>query len=206
MNVEMWENPATQRNVAQLRADGITICGPASGAQACGETGFGRMLEAHELVDDVISFFQPKLLAGKSVLLTAGPTFEPIDPVRGVTNLSSGKTGFALARAARDAGAQVTLVAGPTALVTPRGVKRIDVTTAREMMSAVMEQLPADVFISVAAVADWHVSNPNASKIKKSASATPPALQLNRTPTSSRLLPHFRQRLTALASQPKATM
>ncbi len=182
MNVEMWENPATQRNVAQLRADGITICGPASGAQACGETGFGRMLEAHELVEDVISFFQPKLLAGKSVLLTAGPTFEPIDPVRGVTNLSSGKTGFALARAARDAGAQVTLVAGPTALVTPRGVKRIDVTTAREMMSAVMEQLPADVFISVAAVADWHVSNPNASKIKKSASATPPALQFEPNP------------------------
>ena len=182
MNVEMWENPATQRNVAQLRADGITICGPASGAQACGETGFGRMLEAHELLEDVISFFQPKLLAGKSVLLTAGPTFEPIDPVRGVTNLSSGKTGFALARAARDAGAQVTLVAGPTALVTPRGVKRIDVTTAREMMSAVMEQLPADVFISVAAVADWHVSNPNASKIKKSASATPPALQFEPNP------------------------
>ena len=182
MNVEMWENPATQRNVAQLRADGITICGPASGAQACGETGFGRMLEAHELVEDVISFFQPKLLAGKSVLLTAGPTFEPIDPVRGVTNLSSGKTGFALARAARDAGAQVTLVAGPTALVTPRGVKRIDVTTAREMMSAVMEQLPADVFISVAAVADWHVSNPNASKIKKSSSATPPALQFEPNP------------------------
>jgi phosphopantothenoylcysteine decarboxylase/phosphopantothenate--cysteine ligase len=182
MNVEMWENPATQRNVAQLRADGITICGPASGAQACGETGFGRMLEAHELVEDVISFFQPKLLAGKSVLLTAGPTFEPIDPVRGVTNLSSGKTGFALARAARDAGAQVTLVAGPTALVTPRGVKRIDITTAREMMSAVMEQLPADVFISVAAVADWHVSNPNASKIKKSASATPPALQFEPNP------------------------
>jgi phosphopantothenoylcysteine decarboxylase/phosphopantothenate--cysteine ligase len=182
MNVEMWDNPATQRNIAQLQADGITLCGPASGGQACGETGFGRMLEPHELLEDVISFFQPKLLAGKKVLLTAGPTFEPIDPVRGITNLSSGKTGFAMARAARDAGAQVTLVAGPTALVAPRGVKRIDVTTAREMMSAVMEQLPSDVFISVAAVADWHVSNPSASKIKKSASATPPALQFGPNP------------------------
>jgi phosphopantothenoylcysteine decarboxylase/phosphopantothenate--cysteine ligase len=182
MNVEMWDNPATQRNIAQLRADGITLCGPASGAQACGETGFGRMLEAHELLDDLISFFQPKLLAGKKVLITAGPTFEPIDPVRGVTNLSSGKTGFATARAARDAGAQVTLVAGPTALSTPRGVKRIDVTTAREMMRAVMDQLPTDVFISVAAVADWHISNPSASKIKKGAGATPPTLQFGPNP------------------------
>ena len=182
MNVEMWENPATQRNVAQLHADGITLCGPASGAQACGETGFGRMLEANELLDDVISFFQQKLLAGRRVLLTAGPTFEPIDPVRGITNLSSGKTGFALARAARDAGAQVTLVAGPTTLATPRGVKRIDVTTAREMMSAVMDQMPTDVFISVAAVADWHVSNPSGSKIKKGASTTPPTLQFGSNP------------------------
>ena len=182
MNVEMWDNPATQRNIAQLRADGIVICGPASGAQACGETGLGRMLEAHELLDDIISFFQPKLLAGKKVLLTAGPTFEPIDPVRGITNLSSGKTGFAIARAARDAGAQVTLIAGPTALPTPRGVQRIDVTTAREMMSAVMDQLPTDVFISVAAVADWHVSNQSASKIKKSPNATPPALQFAANP------------------------
>ena len=182
MNVEMWDNPATQRNVAQLRADGVTICGPTSGAQACGETGLGRMLEAHELLEDVISFFQPKLLAGKKVLLTAGPTFEPIDPVRGLTNLSSGKTGFALTRAARDAGAQVTLIAGPTALATPRGVKRIDVTTAREMMNAVMDQLPADVFISVAAVADWHVTNPSANKIKKSASATPPVMQFAANP------------------------
>ena len=182
MNVEMWDNPATQRNVAQLRADGIILCGPASGAQACGETGYGRMLEAHELLDDVISFFQPKSLAGRKVLLTAGPTFEPIDPVRGVTNLSSGKTGFALARAARDAGAQVTLVAGPTTLATPRGVKRIDVTTAREMMSAVMNQLPTDVFISVAAVADWHVSNVSVSKIKKGSSTTPPTLQFGSNP------------------------
>ncbi|HYM46995.1 MAG TPA: bifunctional phosphopantothenoylcysteine decarboxylase/phosphopantothenate--cysteine ligase CoaBC, partial [Burkholderiaceae bacterium] len=182
MNVEMWDNPATQRNIAQLRADGIVMLGPASGAQACGETGFGRMLEAHELLDDIIAFVQPKTLTGRKVLLTAGPTFEPIDPVRGITNLSSGKTGFAIARAARDAGGQVTLIAGPTALTTPRGVQRIDVTTAREMMSAVMRNLPADVFISVAAVADWHVSNQSASKIKKSAAAPPPALQFAPNP------------------------
>ena len=182
MNVEMWVNPATQRNVAQLRSDGIVILGPTSGAQACGETGFGRMLEAHELLDDIISFFQPKLLAGRKALVTAGPTFEPIDPVRGITNLSSGKTGFAIARAARDAGAQVVLVAGPTALATPRGVERIDVTTAREMMKAVMNHLPADIFVSVAAVADWHVNNQSTSKIKKNASATPPTLHFAPNP------------------------
>ncbi len=182
MNVEMWVNPTTQRNVAQLRSDGIVILGPTSGAQACGETGFGRMLEAHELLDDIISFFQPKLLAGRKALVTAGPTFEPIDPVRGITNLSSGKTGFAIARAARDAGAQVVLVAGPTALATPRGVERIDVTTAREMMKAVMNHLPADIFVSVAAVADWHVNNQSTSKIKKNASATPPTLHFAPNP------------------------
>lgn len=182
MNVEMWDNPATQRNIAQLRADGVVILGPASGAQACGETGFGRMLEPHELLDDIVSFFQPKTLAGKKVLLTAGPTFEPIDPVRGITNLSSGKTGFAIARAARDAGAQVTLIAGPTALATPRGVQRVDVTTAREMMEAVVGNLPVDVFISVAAVADWNISNPSRSKIKKDGSATPPTLKFAPNP------------------------
>ncbi len=182
MNVEMWDNPATQRNVAQLRADGIEILGPASGAQACGETGLGRMLEPHELLEDIVAFFQPKTLAGKTVLLTAGPTFEPIDPVRGVTNLSSGKTGFALARAARDAGAHVTLVSGPTALATPRNVQRVEVTTGQQMMDAVLSQLPADVFIAVAAVADWNVSNPSTSKIKKTASSTPPELRFALNP------------------------
>jgi phosphopantothenoylcysteine decarboxylase / phosphopantothenate---cysteine ligase len=177
MNVEMWENPATQRNVAQLTADGITLLGPAQGAQACGESGYGRMLEAGQLLEDVVSFFQPKLLAGKRVLLTAGPTFEAIDPVRGITNLSSGKTGFALARAARDAGADVTLVSGPAALPTPRGVRRIDVTSAGEMHDAVMGALPADVFIAVAAVADWRIANPSEQKIKKNGRQAPPALQ-----------------------------
>ena len=182
MNVEMWENPATQRNVSQLRADGIEIFGPASGAQACGETGLGRMLEAHEILDDIIAVFQPKTLTGKKVLVTAGPTFEPIDPVRGISNLSSGKTGFAVARAAREAGADVTLIAGPTSLATPRAVRRINVTTAREMMNTVTSHLPADVFISVAAVADWHVSNAAAKKIKKSAGQAPPTLQLAPNP------------------------
>jgi phosphopantothenoylcysteine decarboxylase/phosphopantothenate--cysteine ligase len=176
MNVEMWENPATQRNVAQLRADGVVMLGPAQGEQACGETGYGRMLEADELLEDIVAFFQPKVLAGKRLLLTAGPTFEAIDPVRGITNLSSGKTGFALAQAARDAGADVTLVAGPTALATPRGVRRVDVTSAGEMHDAVMRALPVDVFVGVAAVADWRVANPRDRKIKKDGKATPPEL------------------------------
>ena len=177
MNVEMWENPATQRNASQLRADGIALLGPAQGAQACGETGYGRMLEPADLLEDIVAFFQPKVLAGRRMLLTAGPTFEAIDPVRGITNLSSGKTGFALARAARDAGAAVTLIAGPTSLTTPRGVKRVDVSSASEMHDAVMRGLPVDVFVGVAAVADWRVANPSDRKIKKNAKATPPALQ-----------------------------
>jgi phosphopantothenoylcysteine decarboxylase/phosphopantothenate--cysteine ligase len=183
MNVEMWNNPATQRNVAAIRADGIEILGPASGSQACGETGAGRMLEAHELLEDLVAFFQPKRLAGRRVLITAGPTFEPIDPVRGITNLSSGKMGFALARAAREAGAKVTLVAGPSALPTPRGVRRIDVLTAREMFDAVMGYANrAEVFIAVAAVADWRVANASAQKLKKDAHATPPSLQFEPNP------------------------
>jgi phosphopantothenoylcysteine decarboxylase/phosphopantothenate--cysteine ligase len=182
MNVEMWENPATRRNVAQLVADGITVLGPAAGDQACGEVGMGRMLEPAELLEDIIAFFQPKRLAGKRVLLTAGPTFEPIDPVRGITNLSSGKTGFALARAAAQAGADVTLVAGPTTLATPRHVRRVDVRTAREMHDAVHAALPADIFIAVAAVADWHVANASASKLKKQAAGGTPQLQFGLNP------------------------
>ena len=182
MNVEMWENPATRRNAAQLRADDVMLLGPAQGAQACGETGYGRMLEPAELLEDIVAFFQPKVLAGKRVLLTAGPTFEAIDPVRGITNLSSGKTGFALARAARDAGADVVLVAGPTSLATPRGVKRIDATSAADMHRAVLGALPADVFIGVAAVADWRVANPSDRKIKKDEQAAPPMLKFDRNP------------------------
>ena len=168
MNREMWAHPATQRNFAQLAADGATVLGPASGDQACGEIGDGRMLEPEELLADVVAFFQPKLLAGRRVLVTAGPTFEPIDPVRGLTNRSSGKMGFAIARAAAEAGADVTVVAGPVALETPRRVRRIDVTTAVEMHQAVMAEVAAcDVFVATAAVADWRVAAVAKDKIKK---------------------------------------
>jgi len=168
MNVEMWSNPATQRNVATLRGDGVLIAGPAAGDQACGETGLGRMLEAEELLDLIQAFFAPKALEGRRVVVTAGPTEEPIDPVRVITNSSSGKMGFAVARAARDAGAQVTLVAGPVSLPTPAGVTRVDVRTAEQMFGAVKAAIAScDIFISVAAVADYRVRNPAAQKIKK---------------------------------------
>jgi phosphopantothenoylcysteine decarboxylase/phosphopantothenate--cysteine ligase len=168
MNVEMWDNPATQRNALQLKKDGITLLGPAVGDQACGETGLGRMLEPEELLASLSAFFQPKLLAGKKVLITAGPTFEPIDPVRGITNLSSGKMGYAIARAAWAAGAEVTLVSGPTSLQAPVGVTVLPVTTALEMHNAVMSNVASQqLFIAVAAVADWRVSDVSSQKIKK---------------------------------------
>jgi phosphopantothenoylcysteine decarboxylase/phosphopantothenate--cysteine ligase len=182
MNVEMWEKPATQRNVARLREDGVCIFGPAAGSQACGETGMGRMLEPHELLEELVASFQPKLLAGKRVLITAGPTYEAIDPVRGITNLSSGKMGYAVARAAREAGAEVTLVSGPTALETPHGVRRIDVQSARQMLDAVMAGVAGQhIFIGVAAVADWRVENASAQKIKKDGDAMP-ALRFAQNP------------------------
>lgn len=177
MNVEMWQNPATRRNVAQLKADRIAVLGPDAGEQACGETGMGRMLEPEQLLEEIIASFQPNLLVGKSVLITAGPTFEPIDPVRGITNLSSGKMGYAIARAAREAGADVTLVSGPTALATPYGVHRIDVQTAQQMHDVVMSRIAAQhVFIAVAAVADWRVANVSAQKLKKNAAGDAPSL------------------------------
>lgn len=183
MNREMWLHPATQRNVELLRRDGVHILGPGSGDQACGETGDGRMLEPHQLLAELVAFFQPKLLAGKRVLITAGPTSEPIDPVRVISNRSSGKMGYAIARAAQEAGAQVTLVSGPVALETPYGVQRINVETARQMHSAVMAQAAqADVFIGVAAVADWHVSNASDRKIKKTADQATPQLEFSPNP------------------------
>ena len=182
MNVEMWDKPATQRNVTQLKSDGITLLGPASGDQACGETGLGRMLEPEQLLEALTGFFQPKVLSGKRVLITAGPTFEPIDPVRGITNLSSGKMGYALARAAQAAGAHVTLVSGPTALAVPLGVNCIPVTTAREMHEAVMSHVgQQSVFIAVAAVADWRVAEVSSQKIKKQDAPTP-SLQFETNP------------------------
>ena len=168
MNVEMWQNPATQRNLGVLRDDGVLIEGPAAGDQACGETGYGRMLEPAQIAAEIEAFFAPKRLAGKRVLVTAGPTEEPIDPVRVLTNASSGKMGYAVARAAQEAGAEVTLVSGPVSLATPAGVARIDVRTAQEMFEAVKTRAPSsDVFISVAAVADYKVKNPSTQKIKK---------------------------------------
>src|SRR5690349_12935434 len=151
MNREMWAHPATQRNMEQLARDGATILGVGSGFQACGETGDGRMLEPAELLEDITAFLQPKPLAGRRVVITAGPTFEALDPIRGITNHSSGKMGFAIARAAREAGAQVTLVAGPVHLPTPRGVQRVDVKSARQMLDATLAAVPqADVFVATA--------------------------------------------------------
>lgn len=182
MNREMWAHPATQRNVAQLRADGATVLGVGQGDQACGETGDGRMLEADELLEDLVAFFQPKRLAGQRVLVTAGPTYEAIDPVRGITNRSSGKMGFAIARAAREAGAEVTLVAGPVHLPTPRGVARIDVASAADMLDAVLPLVArSDVFVATAAVADWRPAAPSEHKIKKDGGATPPAIAFTET-------------------------
>ena len=174
MNVEMWQNVATQRNARQLRDDGVVLLGPDAGEQACGEVGMGRMMEPHHLLEELIAAFQIKSLQGKHVLITAGPTYEPIDPVRGITNLSSGRMGYALARAAREAGAEVTLVSGPTALPTPLGVHRVNVQTAQQMFDVVMSRVATqDVFIAVAAVADWRVTHVSEQKLKKSADAAP---------------------------------
>lgn len=184
MNRQMWQNPATQRNIDLLRGDGVTLLGPGTGPQACGETGDGRMLEAQELLAAMIERFGQEaspphavdgpnirgVLQGRHVVITAGPTFEPIDPVRGITNRSSGKMGFALAQAAAQAGARVTLIAGPVGLKTPAKVQRKDVTTALEMLAAVCQTLDTeqvDCFIGVAAVADWRPKSVLNGKIKK---------------------------------------
>ncbi len=177
MNREMWDHPATQRNRAQLQEDGCTVLGVGTGDQACGETGDGRMLEPQELLQDVVAFFQPKVLAGHHMLVTAGPTYEAIDPVRGITNLSSGKMGFAIARAAQEAGAEVTLVAGPVALPTPRGVHRLDVKSASNMLTTCVEYAQAaSIFVAAAAVADWRPALSADQKIKKDGSGQTPVL------------------------------
>ncbi|MBK7356940.1 bifunctional phosphopantothenoylcysteine decarboxylase/phosphopantothenate--cysteine ligase CoaBC [Propionivibrio sp.] len=182
MNRQMWENVATQRNVATLDGDGIAILGPACGDQACGEIGLGRMIEPEALVAALIAFFQPKRLSGKKVLLTAGPTFEAIDPVRGITNLSSGKMGFAVARAAQEAGAEVILISGPANQPTPLGVTRIDVVSGLEMHSAVMKHAARqDVFIGIAAVADYRPKTVAEHKIKKDGQGAP-AIELVQNP------------------------
>jgi len=195
MNREMWANPATQRNVAQLRADGVHVLDVGQGEQACGETGDGRMLEAEDILEDLEAFFTPKALLGQRVLVTAGPTYEAIDPVRGITNLSSGKMGFSIARAARLAGAEVTLVAGPVSLPTPRGVYRVDVRSARDMFQAVEQHVGvANVFISTAAVADWRPGTAADEKIKKDGSGQTPQLGFVENPDI----------LAAVAKSPRA--
>jgi phosphopantothenoylcysteine decarboxylase/phosphopantothenate--cysteine ligase len=169
MNREMWNHPATTRNIRQLQVDGVQVLGPAEGEQACGETGLGRMLEAAELADAIQAQWQPALLAGVGILMTAGPTYEPIDAVRGITNRSSGKMGYAIAQAARELGAKVTLVSGPVSLHPPAQVNTIPVTTAAEMFEAVKQHVgQCDIFIGVAAVADYRVAQPGEHKIKKS--------------------------------------
>ena len=183
MNREMWAHPATQRNLAQVAQDGAVVLGVGHGDQACGETGDGRMLEPAELLEELLAFFAPKLLAGHRVLVTAGPTFEAIDPVRGITNHSSGKMGFAIARAAREAGAEVTLVAGPVHLPTPRGVQRTNVQSAQNMLQAVVQHAQAaTVFIATAAVADWRPAAQSVQKIKKDGSGEVPALAFVENP------------------------
>ncbi|HUF22193.1 MAG TPA: bifunctional phosphopantothenoylcysteine decarboxylase/phosphopantothenate--cysteine ligase CoaBC [Burkholderiales bacterium] len=169
MNRQMWENPATQRNVAQIRQDGVMVVGPGSGDQACGETGMGRMLEPEQILSEVVAWFQPKLLSGTRVLVTAGPTFEPIDAVRGISNPSSGRMGYAVARAAIESGAAVTLISGDTCLEPPRGAEVLRVTTAREMLDAVIARASlSDIVVSVAAVSDYQMANRQEHKIKKS--------------------------------------
>jgi len=183
MNREMWAHPATQRNLRQLDADGARVLGVGTGWQACGETGDGRMLEPAQLLEEIVAQFQPKVLAGQHVVVTAGPTFEALDPIRGITNHSSGKMGFAIARAAREAGAQVTLIAGPVHLETPRGVQRTDVLSAEKMLAAVVDAAQAaTVFIATAAVADWRPAEQASQKIKKNGDGQTPVLHFVENP------------------------
>lgn len=183
MNREMWAHPATQRNLAQVRTDGAWVLGVDAGAQACGEVGDGRMIEPEAIVEDLVAALAPKPLVGRRVLITAGPTFEAIDPVRGITNLSSGKMGFAIARAAREAGAEVTLVAGPVHLATPRGVRRVDVRSAQQMFDVVLPAAPQhDLFVATAAVADWRPASLSAHKIKKDGKKIAPTFELSENP------------------------
>ena len=195
MNREMWSHPATQRNLEQAVQDGASVLGVGNGDQACGESGDGRMLEPSEILDEVIASLSPKLLRGQHVLITAGPTFEAMDPVRGITNHSSGKMGFAVARAAREAGAVVTLVAGPVHLPTPRGVRRINVKSALEMQQCVEQHVhAATVFIATAAVADWRPAEAASEKIKKDGSGQAPSLAFVENPDI----------LAAVAQSPRA--
>ncbi len=183
MNVRMWEHPATRRNLATLQADGVRFVGPDEGAMACGEYGPGRMAEPPAILEAILSMLATdRPLTGKRAIVTAGPTAEPIDPVRLLTNRSSGKQGYAIAQALAALGAEVTLVSGPTALTAPAGVARVEVETARQMLAAAQGALPADVAVCVAAVADWRPETEGPSKIKKAAGAAPPPIALTENP------------------------
>ena len=184
MNVRMWEHAATQRNLATLRADGVRFIGPDEGAMACGEYGAGRMAEPPAILEAIMAALggTARPLAGKRALITAGPTAEAIDPVRTLTNRSSGKQGYAIASALAALGAEVTLVSGPTALAAPAGVKRVDVESAREMLAACEAALPADIAVCVAAVADWRPANASAGKLKKKTGKAPEPIALVENP------------------------
>lgn len=198
MNVRMWEHPATRRNLETLKADGVLFVGPDEGAMACGEYGPGRMAEPpaiFQAIMDALAGAAARPLAGRRAVVTAGPTAEPIDPVRVLTNRSSGKQGYAIARALAELGAEVTLVSGPTALPAPAGVTRVDVETAREMLAACEAALPADIAVCVAAVADWRPERVGASKIKKGSDGPPP-ITLTENPDILATLSQSRSRPT----------
>lgn len=185
MNVRMWQHPATRRNLATLTADGVAFVGPDDGAMACGEFGPGRMAEPDAILAAILALLDAaadRPLAGTHILVTAGPTHEPIDPVRYIANRSSGKQGYAIAAALAELGAEVTLVSGPTALAAPTGVRRVEVETARQMLDAARAALPADAAVMVAAVADWRPATAAALKVKKGEAAPPPALTLEENP------------------------
>ena len=195
MNVRMWHHPATQRNVNKLKADGIQFVGPNEGDMACGEFGLGRMAEPAEIaaaIEELLSS-TTKLLAGKRVMITAGPTQEPIDPVRYISNHSSGKQGFALAEAAAKMGAEVTLISGPVSLATPLGVKRVDVTTAEEMLAACESIQSTDLAVFCAAVADWKVAHAAKQKLKKADKAEPPSLSFTPNPDILKVIAGLKQ-------------
>ena len=198
MNVRMWEHPATQRNLSTLKSDGIELVGPDKGTMACNEYGMGRLSEPLEMIAALEKHFEARkssgVLDGKHVLITAGPTHEPIDPVRYLANKSSGKQGYALARAARDAGARVTLITGPVALDEPENIETVRVTTAEEMLQATLHALPADIAIFAAAVADWRVANSSDDKIKKQANGKVPVMEFIENPDIAKTVGHHKNR------------
>jgi phosphopantothenoylcysteine decarboxylase/phosphopantothenate--cysteine ligase len=194
MNPLMWSNPATQANVEVLENRGVTMIGPESGDAACGEKGVGRMSEPADILDAIRDLWGKRPLQGKKVVITNGPTFEAIDPVRFIGNRSSGKQGYAIAKALRDQGADVHVVSGPVNLPDLMGVQTTHIESARDMLTVVEKSLPADIFISVAAVADWHIEGETDQKVKKQVDAPPPTFQLKENPDILKTISHHNQR------------